>query len=95
MTFPSNYIIITYMKLNLIAIGNSKGIRIPSAVLKQCDIDGDLELEVKNDRIILKPVRKKPRSGWDEAFKLMRKRGEDALLMGEDIDRDEDDWQWK
>ncbi len=83
------------MKINLISVGNSKGIRIPSTVLKQCDIKDEIILEVKNNTVILKPSKKKPRSGWNEAFKLMKKRGEDLLLIGDDLDIEKDDWQWQ
>ena len=67
------------MKLNIITIGNSKGIRIPSTILKQCNIEKELDLEVKDNEIILKPAKNKPRDGWDNAFKLMRRRNDDAL----------------
>lgn len=35
------------MQMDIIRIGNSKGIRIPLAVLKQCGIDSKVELEVE------------------------------------------------
>jgi antitoxin MazE len=75
------------MKMDIIKIGNSKGIRLPQAVLKQCGIDLKVELEVKDNCIILKPV-KSPREGWAEAFKLMRKNNDDVLLVPEEIDND-------
>ena len=89
LTFYRNYFIITFMKLNIITIGNSKGVRIPSAVLKQCNIVKELDLEVKDNKIILKPVKNKPRDGWGNAFKLMRRRNDDALVL------DGENWEWK
>ncbi|MBI4686281.1 MAG: AbrB/MazE/SpoVT family DNA-binding domain-containing protein [Nitrospirae bacterium] len=83
------------MRVNIISIGNSKGIRIPSAVLKQCDIDSQIELEVEKDKIVLKPVKETPRKGWDKAFKLMHKRKEDALLLDETANAEMEDWEWK
>ena len=74
------------MKLNIITIGNSKGIRIPSAILKQCNIEKELDLEVKDNEIILKPAKNKPRDGWDNAFKLMRRRNDDALIIDDALD---------
>ncbi len=73
------------MKMDIIKIENSKGIRLPQAVLKQCGIDSKVELEVKDNDIILKPV-KNPREGWAAAFKLMRKNNDDVLLISEEID---------
>ncbi len=75
------------MKMDIIKIGNSKGIRLPQAVLKQCGIDSKVELEVKDNYIILKPV-KNPRQGWAASFKLMRKNNDDVLLISEEIDHD-------
>ena len=83
------------MKLNIITIGNSKGIRIPSAVLKQCNIVKELELEIKSNKVILKPVKNKPRDGWNSAFKLMRRRNDDALIIDDALDLDGGNWEWK
>lgn len=44
------------MKISVIQIGNSKGIRIPQSILKQCDIEAEVDLEVQDKSIILKPV---------------------------------------
>ena len=95
LTFYRNYFIITYMKLNIITIGNSKGVRIPSAVLKQCNIVKELDLEVKDNKIILKPVKNKPRDGWGNAFKLMRRRNDDALIIDDALVLDGENWEWK
>jgi antitoxin MazE len=73
--------------MDIIKIGNSKGIRLPIAVLKQCGIDSKVELEIKDNYIILKPV-KTPRQGWAEAFELMHKNGDDSLLIPEEIDNE-------
>jgi antitoxin MazE len=83
------------MKLNIITIGNSKGVRIPSAVLKQCNIVKELDLEVKDNKIILKPVKNKPRDGWGNAFKLMRRRNDDALIIDDALVLDGENWEWK
>jgi antitoxin MazE len=83
------------MKASLIPIGNSKGIRIPVAILKQCNIANHVELEVEKDKIILKPIKGSPRKDWDRAFKLMHERKEDVLLIDEKIDTTMEDWQWK
>ncbi len=74
------------MKTKLVPIGNSKGVRIPSAILKQCDFENQVELEVDKDKIIIKSVKHMPRRGWEKAFKLMHERKEDLLLIDESID---------
>ena len=73
------------MQMDIIKIGNSKGIRLPQTVLKQCGIESKVELEIQDDCIILKPV-KTPRQGWAEAFKLMHKNNDDTLLIPEELD---------
>ena len=73
------------MQANVVQIGNSKGIRIPSALLKQCGIVKKVELEVKQNQIVIKPVAA-PRQGWAAAFKRMRQAGEDKLLIPADLD---------
>ncbi len=60
------------MKVAIIPIGNSKGIRIPKPMLEQCRFGKSVEIEVENNRLILRPVGR-PRSGWEDAFKAMPK----------------------
>lgn len=81
------------MKVNLVPIGNSKGIRIPATVLKHCKISSELELEIEKDRLVLKPVKKVSRKGWDAAFQCMHERKEDVPLLDETIDMK--DWEWR
>src|SRR5512145_2293592 len=55
-----SFVIILYiprggaMRVPIIDIGNSKGIRIPQAVLKQVNFAKDIELEVADGRITLR-----------------------------------------
>jgi antitoxin MazE len=46
-----------------------------------------VELEIEDNCIIIKPV-KTPRQGWAEAFKVMHEKGDDSLLIEEEIDND-------
>jgi antitoxin MazE len=51
---------------------------------------------VQNDQIIIRPL-KKPRAGWDEAFRRMAAHGDDQLLDGETSGQstwDKEDWEW-
>jgi len=41
------------MKATIIPIGNSRGIRIPKAILEQCNMEKDVFLEVKGENIII------------------------------------------
>lgn len=77
----------------LIKIGNSQGVRIPKAIIKQAHLENiPLEFEVTAQGLLLKPVQKKPREGWAEAFKEMAASGDDALLIDDGLDLDFDEW---
>jgi len=80
------------MQADIIKIGNSKGVRLPAALLKQCGIDKKIEIEVKQNHIILKPLRT-PRQGWAAAFKKMHKQGDDQLMISDELDAELlEDW---
>ena len=83
------------MKTRVVRIGNSRGIRIPKALLLQSHLGDEVELDVENNRIVIGPVHK-PRDGWDEAFARMARAGEDALLdepLPPQTAWDEEEWQ--
>lgn len=85
------------MKTRIIRIGNSQGIRIPKPLLDQTGLQGEVEIQIDNNSLVICPV-KKPRHGWAEAFQEMARCGDDALL---DADAspltgwDEDEWEWR
>ncbi len=81
------------MITKIIQIGNSKGIRIPSQVLQELNIENQVELIVgeKKDEIILKPINK-TREGWEESFKKMRTANDDKLVIDDSLDLN--DWEW-
>lgn len=82
------------MLVSVVAIGNSKGIRIPKAVLDQLHISDKVDMEIENQQIVLKPVKEKPRAGWDAAFKNMHKENDDILLIPEAPEQDGFQWEW-
>ncbi len=67
------------MKSRLIRIGNSRGVRIPKALLEQTRMTADVQIEAEAGRIVIRPARS-PREGWDESFRRMAARGDDRLL---------------
>ena len=75
------------MRANVVRIGNSKGIRLPGTMLKQCGIGSKVELEIEGNRIIIKPV-EEPRKSWETAFKRMSQYGDDAQLISDEMDTD-------
>ena len=81
------------MKINVVRIGNSKGIRIPRAVLKACQITDALDLKVEGRRLILTPAGGGVRRGWNEAARRMAASGDDELLIP-DVFVDDIDVEW-
>lgn len=82
------------MKASIVPIGNSKGIRIPKVLLQECHIGKEVDLEVKRESIVIKPVRSEPRKGWERAFKKMHGREDDRLLIDDSIGLDMKGWEW-
>lgn len=83
------------MRINLIQIGNSKGIRIPQAVIKECGFGDQIDLRIENGSVVLTSTGK-ARAGWDEAFGRMSEAGDDALLLPDNLGHsfDEEEWEW-
>jgi antitoxin MazE len=84
------------MRARIVKIGNSQGIRIPKPILEQSGITEDVEIEVQDNQILIRPLLN-PRSGWDTAFRKMAESGDDMLIgTGEPISHswDETEWQW-
>lgn len=76
------------MRTNIIRIGNSKGIIIPSDILHKLrlSIKSAVNISIENEKIVIRP---EPRKGWAEAAKQMHATGEDTLLIP-DILKNED-----
>jgi len=71
------------MQVSLIDIGTSKGIRIPSSVLKEMDKPKSFELRIEEGSIVLDVV-EEPRQGWEQKFKD----NDNALLIDDTLDAD-------
>ena len=84
------------MRARVVKIGNSQGIRIPKTLLEQTGINDTVELDVENDKIVIRPILN-PRAGWENAFKAMSDNRDDVLINGaENVSHswDEKEWQW-
>lgn len=84
------------MKAQIIKIGNSKGIRLPKSVIEQCELEDEVEIKVKDKKIVLSSSTK-PRSGWAAELKKLTNNGtlKDKTVF--DIiegDFDEKEWVW-
>jgi antitoxin MazE len=83
------------MYAEIIKIGNSKGLRIPKAFLKQSKIKNTVQLTIKDHSLIITPY-EEVRAGWEDSFKLMAENEDDLLLDTDNIEHswDEEEWKW-
>lgn len=84
------------MRTKIIKIGNSQGVRIPKPLIEASGLNGEVEITVRDDALLIEPARH-PRDGWEEAFEKMADKGNDALLDGDQLNAsswDTDGWEW-
>jgi antitoxin MazE len=84
------------IKTRIVKIGNSQGIRIPKLFLAQSNLGEEVEVEVQEQQIIIRPAIR-ARQGWDEQFREMAKQKDDQLIDGELTNLsawDDQEWQW-
>jgi antitoxin MazE len=84
------------MKTRLVKIGNSRGIRLPKAIIEQAGLDEEVELKVESNRLVIRAA-KNPRAGWDEECRRMHECGDDVLIDGPQPSLtkfDEEEWEW-
>lgn len=81
------------MKVKIIQIGNSKGLRLSKTILEKYDINDAVEMMLEEDGIKLKSIAQ-PRQHWEKAFQKMHEKGEDKLLM-DDFFTDETQSEWE
>jgi len=66
--------------VKLVRIGNSKGVRIPKALLQKYGLSDSMVIEETDQGILLRKKREDKLS-WEETFKAMAKEGEDWTDM--------------
>ena len=84
------------VKTKIVRIGNSQGIRIPKPILEQVGLPEEVELEVEDNTIVIRPYTR-PREGWAQEFKAMAEAGDDELVDEEAVTTsswDEEEWEW-
>ncbi|GAB4461010.1 MAG: hypothetical protein Fur0044_53040 [Anaerolineae bacterium] len=85
----------TVVRTRLIKIGNSQGLRIPKVVLEQLNLRDEVELEVQENQLVIRPL-VGPRTQWEEQFQAMAANKDDQLLdeVPSLTTWDEEDWEW-
>jgi antitoxin MazE len=83
------------VKGRVIKIGNSQGIRIPKLLLEQSGIQGNVNIEVRDDRLIITAA-SGVRAGWAEAFAQVANTEDEDILLDNVMATswDEQEWVW-
>jgi antitoxin MazE len=69
----------------VVQIGNSKGIRLPKAMLVRAGLGEDVVLEQTEDGIMIRP-KKEEKLSWEETFKAMSLETEEDWSEWVDLD---------
>ena len=80
-------------------IGNSRGLLIPAAFLASCQIEDQVDLQLQDGQIVIKPVKRKLRVGWFEAASqtsetVMALERVEAQDWGDVTIADDSEWVW-
>jgi len=83
------------MEANIINVGNSKGIIIPSKFLKLLGLHKKVNIDIEEDKIVIKQASKTIRQDWDELFVKANSMDETEILIP-DVFEDEsfEEWTW-
>jgi antitoxin MazE len=83
---------------HLIQIGNSRGIRIPKALIEQAGLEEtELEFTLVEDGLLIKPIQYRVRQNWEKEIReAVQKYGGDEV-DSEWLDApltDDEEWEW-
>jgi antitoxin MazE len=82
------------MKAQLIRIGNSRGVRLPKAVIEQAGLTEEVDLEVRGSTVVIAATGR-VRAGWADAARALAATGGGGLLDPETRTHfDEGEWRW-
>ncbi len=70
------------MKTRLVAIGKSRGVRIPKWMIRGAGIADEVDIQLRDDAIVITPVMG-IRSEWTQSAKILHARKGDRLLAEE------------
>jgi len=71
------------VKIAIRKMGNSQGVIIPKPVLTQLGLEGEAEMSIERDAIVLRKPQKGVRKGWAEASRAIADGGDDGLVWPE------------
>ena len=80
-------------------IGNSRGVLIPAAFLASCQIEDQVDLQLQDGQIVIKPVKRKLRVGWFDqttpaSEAVLAQEQTEAQDWGDASIADDSEWVW-
>jgi len=81
------------MRVRIVRIGNSQGIRIPKPLLEQAGLADEVELTLAGRSLIVTRARA-ARAGWEEAFADLAVGDDDDLIETPAPEFDDLEWTW-
>nr|WP_198982601.1 AbrB/MazE/SpoVT family DNA-binding domain-containing protein [Herbaspirillum sp. ASV7] len=84
------------MKTSIRKMGNSQGVLIPKPFLAKMGmlVDEDIDIDIEDDKIVIRKLEKRPREGWAEASRKIAAAHEDGLVWPEFANAGDKDLQW-
>ncbi|MCF6298474.1 MAG: hypothetical protein L3J01_01190 [Thiomicrorhabdus sp.] len=80
------------MQTTIRKIGNSKGVIIPSAILNALQLEKNIEMEVKNNELIIRPIAPSLRHGWFDGYSASK---DDVPLKNmTETETELEEWDW-
>ena len=80
-------------KARIVRVGNSRGVRIPKALLEEAGLTEDVELDARAGAITIRPARS-VRAGWAEAAARLAREESGPLDPAGPSNFDETEWSW-
>jgi len=83
---------------HLIQIGNSRGIRIPKALIQQAGLEEtELEFALVDEGLLIKPIQYRVRQNWEKEIREAVQKYGSEEVDSEWLDApltDDDEWEW-
>jgi len=80
------------MRSRLVRIGNSRGLRLPKALLAESGLSDEVEITLERGALVIRAARS-PRAGWAESVERL---GPEAPVWPHVPNRfDEEEWRWE
>ena len=82
------------LKTKVIRVGNSQGVLIPKTWIKQLDLNGDVEMTIEEEKIIVQKS-SRLRDDWRVKFEKAIKGKESEKIDFLHNSFDDKEWEWK